>query len=106
MLPKKLIIFMRLIKQSIFINSNFQAYPHEEEMDTGTMVNHPHQHQQMAAVAGTEENAGMLMDDGGYQVIEPGETMMEEATGNLVGKTRSVHQCPVCEKIFVSFKGF
>jgi len=35
-----------------------------------------------------------------YHVVESEESMLDPAV-----KPKAVHQCPVCNKIFVSFKG-
>ena len=57
-------------------------------------------------ISGTsEENAANSMIMHAYQVMEEGqETVMDSATPNV--KPKAVHQCPTCNKIFVSYKGF
>ena len=46
----------------------------------------------------SETHDPMIMHS--YHVIESEESMLDPAV-----KPKAVHQCPVCNKIFVSFKG-
>jgi hypothetical protein len=59
------------------------------------MASAEHQH-----MSGTSDDTGNSLVMHAYQVMENEESMLEQ---NI--KPRAVHQCPVCNKIFVSFKG-
>lgn len=84
-------VFDQFTNPSSDIDHEYMSY-HENNLHDDEMM-----HQQISNSGEIDANA-MIMQ--AYQVIESEESMLDIGI-----KPKTVHQCPACNKIFVSFKG-